>query len=128
MTRWLVLIAGLTAGCAAYASPALPTAPQGAELVRDEPIPCPDGSTFYLHAYDTNPVTQAADIFVGPTLNGQHEHGDPFLVVRVDDAGTPIFYLLTESGIKIFTAAEWTARFGDISGTSVCLARTEKQT
>jgi len=121
-----LLIAGLIAGCAAYAPPALPGAPQGAELVRDVPIQCPDGSLLYFHLYDLNPATEAAFVVVGPT-DSRHKHGDPFMAIQVDDAGVPVFYLLTPSGIKTLTAAEWTARYGGTSGNSACFAYAKRQ-
>ena len=117
-----LLIAGSIAGCAAYA--ALPTAPPEAPLVRDEPVQCPDGSLLYIHAH-VNPATQAVAIIVGPAT-AAHTHGNPFLVVRVDD-GVAVFYLLTDSGIKTFSAADWAARYGDTSVGSACRARIEKQ-
>jgi len=122
----LLVLLTVFAGCAAYAAPALPGAPQGAALVRDVPIQCPDGSMLYLHLYDLNPSTEAAFGVIG-TTDSRHKHGDPFMALQVDDAGVPVFYLLTPSGIKTFSAAEWTARYGDTSGTSACLAHAERQ-
>ena len=128
MRYWIVPFLALAIGCAAgYAGPrALPGAPQGAELVRDVPIQCPDGSLLYLHLHDLNPATEAAFVVIGPT-DSQHKHGAPFLALQVDDAGVPVFYLLTPSGIKILTVAEWRARYGDTSGNSACLAHAERQ-
>lgn len=125
---WLSVLAVLAllglSGCAAFNSygATMPVVPQGAQLVLDEPVVCPDrpDRTLYLHVYDVNPATQALVAVIGPT-DAQHTNGTPIIIIVQDDAGTPTIYVSIDgTNANKLTLAEFTTKYGDLGPKAAC--------
>lgn len=104
---WILIV--MLGGCASAGMPM----PGSAQLVRDEPIGCPNGRVLYLHVYDVNPQTEAALAVVGYS-SAQHDHGDPFLVIKVGDDGriAEVYVSVDHGKAEKLTREEFMAQYG----------------